>query len=177
MNETKFLAKVLVEWTKEYANQKGASYVVKMGYKYLTRWHEYLKNRTIMASEEAEKEFERVFGLGHNLRKLDWNARLNPQIAVKGAKTSKKGPEKFNKIAVRSILHWEHFDTAFEFEQYLVDLYNQSKLTVNAVESKLKTLRICWVTKEENNELNENKYSSRRPDPIQAYKDCGIVYK
>ena len=177
MNETKFLAKLIVIWTNELMEQKGSSYVVKMGYTYLTRWHEYLKSTKIMASKEAEKEFERVFGTSHDIRKTDWNATLNPIVFVPGAQRNKRNLNKFNKISVHKVIHWEHFDTAYEFEKYLIDLHKQGKLTESIVEAKLKELRICWVTKSENDLLTEKKYTSRRPNPELAYQDCGIQYK
>lgn len=173
MNETRFLARQLVAWTDEIVVQKGGSKAIKTAFPYLYRRYEYLKSTTVRMSVEAEKLFINIFGSKVNLVKCDWDTTLNP-ILPDYSDPCKKTPPLYKKIKVRSVLHWEHYDTAYEFKELLLDLKKQGKLNENEVFKRLNQLQICWVTKEENKRLDK-KYRHKRFDPAVAYKNCKIT--
>lgn len=173
MNETRFLAKQLVIWTDEIITQNGNSKAIETAYPYLYRRYEYLKSTKIIASENAKKLFSKVFGSNLNLTKYDWNASLNPVIPGY-SEPYKNNPIRFKKIKLRNILHWEHFDTAYDFKQHLLELKRNGSLNENEVYNRLINLKICWITKEENYELDK-KFKRHRDNPKDAYFKCGII--
>lgn len=174
MNENEFLAQQLVHWVDAINDPVlKNSKVIKTGFPYIYRRFEYLKTTTILASEAALKEYERVFGNTIPLAACDWETSLNP-IIPNYSDPYKRNPTKFKKILVRDVLHWEHFDTAHDFKEQLQGLWESNKgLDVKEVTKLLKKLRMCWITKQENKRL-DIKYKTKRPRPECAYEKCGI---
>jgi hypothetical protein len=67
--------------------------------------------------------------------------------------------------------HFEHTETVYELVQSLMSLRDP---TLEDVEAILARARVTWVTKRENEKLDELGYKSRRPDWRKAYQDAGI---
>jgi hypothetical protein len=68
--------------------------------------------------------------------------------------------------------HFEHTVTVGEMVTTLLAL---SEPTIVAVEQILATARVTWVTKEENQRLDDLGYRSKRPDWRKAYADSRIT--
>ncbi|MGX9431409.1 MULTISPECIES: hypothetical protein [Bradyrhizobium] len=67
--------------------------------------------------------------------------------------------------------HFEHTETVYEIKRSLLTLANPTLAEVAAVLSRT---RVTWVTKRENERLDELGYKSRRPNWADAYKRAGI---
>ena len=80
---------------------------------------------------------------------------------------------KFKKYLVRKVLYWEHYDTAYDFKNELLNLHNKGILNKKNVLKLLKKKRMCWITLEENKRLN-SKFKSKRSNPNEAYEISGI---
>lgn len=74
----------------------------------------------------------------------------------------------------RQFMH-EHLTTSDDFKNELIYLYKKNELTVNKIKDLISQQRICWITREEDDVLRKTKtYKHHRPNPILAYKECGI---
>ena len=74
----------------------------------------------------------------------------------------------------RQFMH-EHLTTTNDFKNELVYLYKKGLLTVDKVKDLILQQRICWITREEDDILTHTKtYKDHRPNPLLAYKECGI---
>jgi len=74
----------------------------------------------------------------------------------------------------KSLLHWEHWMPVAEMKRELLELVNPTPEECRKVLSKS---RICWIMKDENDELDRRGFKSVRPDPEGAYKIAGIEFE
>lgn len=77
----------------------------------------------------------------------------------------------FGKINNKSLIVWEHTTPLNELYLNLINSKN-----INEVEKKLSNYSgVCWISREEDQRLNENKYRSVRPNGWKkCYELCGI---
>ena len=69
----------------------------------------------------------------------------------------------------------EHLTTSEDFKQELIYLYKNNQLSIAKIKELIGQQRICWITREEDDILKGTKtYKSHRPNPLLAYKECGI---
>ncbi|MGN0798138.1 MAG: DUF4268 domain-containing protein [Christensenellales bacterium] len=78
------------------------------------------------------------------------------------------------KIIIHQHFVDEHLTTAYDFKNTLLHYYNQGKLTIDLIKDLITQQRLCWITKQENKELNARGYIKHRNNPLDAYKECGI---
>lgn len=97
---------------------------------------------------------------GQDIRNFNWRST----IKTKQSKT----------ITIHQHFVDEHLTTAYDFKNTFLYFYNQGKLTVDLIKDLIQKQRLCWITKQENKELNKRGYIKHRNDPLLAYKDCGI---
>lgn len=76
---------------------------------------------------------------------------------------------------------YEHFIPAASFRNSLIELYGSKKLNIDTIKLKILEQRMCWITREENEKLNQHGYKSKGRDnyeeTIQAYLKVGIKIK
>ena len=111
-----------------------------------------------LASVKAYNEFYDL--TGRDIRDYDWlsSARTNDGT----------------KIVVHQHFVDEHMTTAFDFKTKLLKLCEEGKLDVEKIKELISKQRLCWITKDENNQLNALGYRKHRENPLKAYEDCGI---
>lgn len=51
---------------------------------------------------------------------------------------------------------------------------NHKCLNIQKIKELISKQRLCWITKDENKQLNALGYRKHRENPLKAYEDCGI---
>jgi len=111
-----------------------------------------------LASVKAYNDFYDL--TGKDIRDFDWLSSVK----------TKNG----TKIVVHQYFVDEHMTTAFDFKTKLIKLCEEGNLDVNKIKELISKQRICWITKDENKQLNYLGYRKHRENPLKAYEDCGI---
>ena len=81
----------------------------------------------------------------------------------------------------RELFHYEHMYPVSQMREKLIELSDPGREVsedqiIKEIESELDKFDIAWVLKEEDNKLNEMGYQSKRPpNPLDAYREAGIV--
>jgi len=148
--------------TKSIKGKKGQvgtlGVMVNVVFRHAYRAVEFLAQTKPLASVEAYKEFKKE--TGEDIRKYNWFGRA--KIAGKSKEIHKE-------------YQWEHMTTAKKFKDDLRALYEKNQLTKENIITLINKQEICWVTKEENDRLNEERYSQNRP--AGAYNEPKINIK
>lgn len=176
--ELEFLAEQILLWTKAYvSNGLKDSKVLKTGYSYIYRRYEYLASINIMASCDAIKQFEKIFGKNTNkLTTYYWGDRLNSIVEVNNNQYV-NNDKKFKKVNINSKatnLYWEHFDTASDFKKWLTKNEKGNTLTRDLIIERLEKSSVCWITRDEQL-LLDKKYKNNRKDPFKIFQKLGIT--
>lgn len=109
----------------------------------------------------SEKAYQQFFDLtGKDIREFNWNSKVR----------TKSG----RNIIVHQYFVDEHMTTAHDFKYELIYLYKQGNLTVEKIKELISLQRLCWITKEENDMLNQAGFRNHRSNPYEAYMACGI---
>lgn len=111
-----------------------------------------------LASVKAYNEF---YGLtGKDIRDYDWLSSVKTNDGTK--------------IIVHQHFVDEHMTTAFDFKTKLLKLCEEGKLDIQKIKELIAMQRLCWITKDENKQLNALGYRKHRENPLKAYENCGI---
>ena len=154
--ELNFWSKLLLDVTKETIENN--SNAVKQIFRQLTR--ESWKLNTFQKNLASTKAYNEFYDLtGQDIRNFNWTSKVK----------TKQGETK----RVEKMFKFEHLTTASDFQKELIHLYRSNLLTIEKIKELLQTQQICWITIEEDKELNK-KYLKHRPNPLQAYKECNI---
>lgn len=157
--ELDFCVKQLIDWTKEYIENKTNYIAYCFRYIYRDIWL-LQSSEKYLASEKAYNDFFEL--TKKDIREFNWSNKV---------KINNKS------VYVYSLFVAEHMTTANDFKNSLIDLYNKNKLNSTEVKKLIQKQQLCWITKEENIELNKHGFSKHRPDPDKAYEICGIKIK
>lgn len=111
-----------------------------------------------LASVKAYNEFYDL--TGKDIRDFDWLSSVKTNDGTK--------------IVVHQHFVDEHMTTAFDFKTKLLELCEEGKLDVEKIKELIAMQRLCWITKDENKQLNALGYRKHRENPLEAYEDCGI---
>ena len=111
-----------------------------------------------LASVKAYNEFYDL--TGKDIRDFDWLSSVKTNDGTK--------------IVVHQHFVDEHMTTAFVFKTKLLKLCEEGKLDVEKIKELIAMQRLCWITKDENKQLNALGYRKHRENPLKAYEDCGI---
>lgn len=111
-----------------------------------------------LASVKAYNEFYDL--TGKDIRDFDWLSSVKTNDGTK--------------IVVYQHFVDEHMTTAFDFKTKLLELCEEGKLDVEKIKELIAMQRLCWITKDENKQLNALGYRKHRENPLEAYEDCGI---
>ena len=111
-----------------------------------------------LASVKAYNEFYDL--TGKDIRDFDWLSSVKTNDGTK--------------IVVHQHFVDEHMTTAFDFKTKLLKLCEEGKLDIQTIKELIAKQRLCWITKDENKQLNALGYRKHRENPLKAYEDCGI---
>lgn len=111
-----------------------------------------------LASVKAYNEFYDL--TGKDIRDYDWLSSVKTNDGTK--------------IVVHQHFVDEHMTTAFDFKTKLLKLCEEGKLDIQKIKELISKQRLCWITKDENKQLNAQGYRKHRENPLKAYENCGI---
>ena len=111
-----------------------------------------------LASVKAYNEFYDL--TGKDIRDFDWLSSVKTNDGTK--------------IVVHQHFVDEHMTTAFDFKTKLLKLCEEGNLDVEKIKELISNQRLCWITKDENKQLNALGYRKHRENPLKAYEDCDI---
>lgn len=111
-----------------------------------------------LASVKAYTEFYNL--TGKDIRDYDWLSSVKTNDGTR--------------IVVHQHFVDEHMTTAFDFKTKLLELCEEGKLDVEKIKELIAMQRLCWITKDEDKQLNALGYRKHRENPLKAYEDCGI---
>ena len=111
-----------------------------------------------LASVKAYNEFYDL--TGKDIRDYDWLSSVKTNDGTK--------------IVVHQHFVDEHMTTAFDFKTKLLRLCEEGKLDIQKIKELISKQRLCWITKDEDKQLNAQGYRKHRENPLKAYENCGI---
>ena len=111
-----------------------------------------------LASVKAYNEFYDL--TGKDIRDFDWLSSVKINDGTK--------------IVVHQHFVDEHMTTAFDFKTKLLKLCEEGKLDIQKIKELISKQRLCWITKDEDKQLNAQGYRKHRENPLKAYENCGI---
>jgi len=156
--------------TKDERVRHGLYYVLK---DILGRYLIQIKHYEPYVSEEAEKRIKEVLKNDFPNIKIsqiklhDCNVK-NP---VSLSKEQKKYFVKGN--SYKKLFHLEHDPPTLKVVHSILDM---ESITYKEIEDKLEPYRLCFITVEENFDLNKKGWKSEKR-PANAYDECGINVK
>lgn len=113
---------------------------------YASRFIEFLYVIKPLASKNAYREFYEL-SEGKDIRNYNWDN----SIKIDG-----------KYVSIHTLFAWEHKTTAYNFRKNLQKLFDNNNLNTDNVINLIRKQKICWVTKQENNELNKLGYKKER---------------
>ena len=155
--ELNFICDIIVRLTKE--NAENPTPAIKR----LFRWayHETWMLKSFSRPLASKKAFDYFYEkTGQDIRDFGWDDTVK----------DKNG----QRFLVRKDCMHEHMIPSSMIEKMLMKEFKQGTLTIEKVKDIISKQRICWILREEDEELDRRGYRSYRANPMDAYMDVGI---